>query len=134
METKCKKTKLEYLRVKLGYVGLFVVDAVGHSGGLALFWGDDVQLEIQNFSRRHINSIIKRADCDNFWKLTSFYGHPDWTKRHESWALLCHLQHFQSIPWLVIRDFNEIVSQNEKYGTVMTREFQMVAFREVLQD
>lgn len=53
METKCKKTKLEFLRVKLGYVGVFVVDRVGRSSGLALFWQDDVELEIQNFSRRH---------------------------------------------------------------------------------
>jgi exonuclease III len=134
METKCKQSRLEYLRVKLGYGGLFVVDSVGRSGGLALFWRDDVQLEIQNFSRRHINSIITQVDGDRVWKLTSFYGHPDWTKRHESWALLRHLQQFHLVPWLVIGDFNEIVSQNEKFGAVMTRETQMGAFREALQD
>jgi exonuclease III len=39
METKCKKSRLEYLRVKLGYGGLFVVDSVGRSGGLAFFGG-----------------------------------------------------------------------------------------------
>jgi exonuclease III len=59
LETKCQKNKLELLRVKMGYGGLFVVDPVGRSGGLVLFWRDDVNLEIQNFSRRHINSIIK---------------------------------------------------------------------------
>jgi exonuclease III len=122
IETKCKKTKLEYLRVKLGYVGLFVVDPVGRSGGLALFWRNDVQLEIQNYSRRHINSLIKEGDRDSYWKLTSFYGHPDCTKRNESWALLRHLQQLHPSPWLVIGDFNEIVSQNEKFGAVMTRE------------
>lgn len=50
METKCKKTKLENLRVKFGYMGLFVVDPVRRSGGLALFWQGKVGLEIQNYS------------------------------------------------------------------------------------
>ncbi|XP_059454900.1 uncharacterized protein LOC132185097 [Corylus avellana] len=134
METKCKKPKLEFLRVKLGYTGLFVVDPVGCSGGLALLWRTDVHLEIQNFSIRHINSIVKQEGSNNSWKLTSFYGHPDWTKRHESWALLRHLQNFSPELWLVIGDFNEIVSQAKKFGTVLTREGQMAAFREALQD
>jgi exonuclease III len=122
METKCRKAKLELLRVKMGYEGLFVVDPVGRSGGLALFWRDDVDLEIQNFSRRHINSIVKGVDGESSWKLTSFYGHPNWSKRHESWALLRYLQSYRPAPWLVIGDFNEIMTQDEKYGSIMARE------------
>lgn len=37
-------------------------------------------------------------------------------------------------PWLVIGDFNEIVSQEEKFGAVLTREGQMEAFREAFED
>lgn len=59
IETKCNKNKLENLRVKLRYGGLFIVDSVGRSGGLALFWREDVLLEIQNF---HINAIVKCED------------------------------------------------------------------------
>jgi hypothetical protein len=32
--------------VKIGFDGVFVVDPVGRSGGLTLFWKDEVQLEI----------------------------------------------------------------------------------------
>lgn len=38
METISRKQHLEWLRVKLGFDGLFVVDPIGRSGGLALFW------------------------------------------------------------------------------------------------
>jgi exonuclease III len=110
METKCRKEKLEVIRVKLGFAGLFVVDSVGISGGLALFWKDGDELEIQNYSRRHINAIVKQVANANFWKLTFFYGHLDWTKRHESWALLRHLKIFNPEPWLVLGDFNEVLS------------------------
>jgi hypothetical protein len=55
----------------------------------------------------------------NSWKLTCFYGHPDWTKRHESWALLNHLRSFAPLPWLCVGDFNEITEQSEKMGMVL---------------
>jgi exonuclease III len=56
LETKCKKGKMETIRVKLGYTGLFVVDSVGLSSGLALLWKEEQEVEIQNFTRRHINA------------------------------------------------------------------------------
>ena len=91
-------------------------------------------MEIHNFSRRHINFIVKRADGESSWKLTSFYGHPNWSKRHELWALLRYLQSYRPTPWLVIGDFNEILTQDEKSEIVMAREGQMKAFRDVFQD
>lgn len=46
METKCSKTRVEVIRVKLGFAGAFIVDPVGHSGGLALLWKEDGEVEI----------------------------------------------------------------------------------------
>ena len=75
---------MEYLRVKMGFDCMFVVDPIGRSGGLALYWNDVDGLEIQNFSRRHINAIVKNGTSGCSWKLTGFYGHPDWSRRPES--------------------------------------------------
>ena len=47
---------------KLGFLNLFVVDSVGKSRGLALLWGEDVVIDIQNYSHRHINDIVKTMD------------------------------------------------------------------------
>jgi exonuclease III len=41
METKQKTARMESLKFKLGYDCVFVVDCVGRSGGLALFWKED---------------------------------------------------------------------------------------------
>jgi hypothetical protein len=37
----------------------FVVDSIRKRGGLALLWNDEVGLEIQNYSRWHLNAAIK---------------------------------------------------------------------------
>ncbi|GLT55031.1 hypothetical protein SLA2020_281850 [Shorea laevis] len=58
METKLQRDKMSYVRGKLGFDNLFVVDCIGRSGGLALFWNNSIELEIYNYSLRHINAII----------------------------------------------------------------------------
>jgi hypothetical protein len=58
METKCSRVCVEVVRVKLGFTRAFMVDLVGRNGGLALLWKDDSEVEIQNFSRRHINTTV----------------------------------------------------------------------------
>ena len=81
--------------MKLGFEGLFVVELVGLSGGLALIWNEAHELEIQNYTRRHINALVKHEEIRNWWKLTCFYDHPIMARRHESWSLLELLKHFQ---------------------------------------
>jgi hypothetical protein len=134
METISHKNKLEWIRVKLDFAGMFVVDPVGRSGGLALFWKEEKELEIQNYSRRHINAIVNRSEEDGPWKLTCFYSNPDSSKRHESWALLKYLRLFAPEQWLYIGDFNEITRQEEKTGEARRREGQMASFRQALED
>jgi exonuclease III len=133
METKCSKARVEMVRIKLGFTGAFTVDPVGRSGGLTLLWKEEKEVEIQNFSRRHINAIITEEGVQS-WKLTGFYGHPEWAKRHEAWDLLFHLKSYIPDPWLVIGDFNEILEQSEKEGGAQRREAQMDLFRNTLEN
>jgi hypothetical protein len=76
---------------------------------------------------------VKEESDDKGWKLTGFYGQPNWTKRKESWDLLCHLKGFQPGPWLGCGDFNEIVAQHEKSGGANRKEAQMEQFCSVLE-
>ena len=58
METKVHDKNLDFLSIKLGMHNMFVVDSVGKNRGLILLWRDNFSVEIQNYSRRHINTII----------------------------------------------------------------------------
>jgi exonuclease III len=91
METKMINKKIEFLRYKLGFDQIFVVDSVGRSEGLALLWHDELQLSIQNFSRRHINVMITRKNDGVEWKFSGFDGHPNAAKRREAWAIMRHI-------------------------------------------
>ncbi|GLT63989.1 hypothetical protein SLA2020_365100 [Shorea laevis] len=134
METKLRQFRMQVIRLKLRYEGMLVVDPIGRSGGLALLWREAHDLEIQNYSLRHINAIVHTGDPRGSWKLTCFYGHPDRAQRFESWNLLSFLKRFNPEPWLCIGDFNEIVDQSEKVGGSIRSEWQMESFRTALDE
>jgi hypothetical protein len=84
MEAKSSKSKMKFIQVRLGFEGPFVVDPIGRSGGLPLLWKEKNEVEIQNYTCRHINAVIKHSYSTQPWRLTDFYGHPNPAKRHES--------------------------------------------------
>jgi hypothetical protein len=68
------------------------------------------------------------------WKFTSFYGHPDATKRYESWNLLKTLERLTPHPWVCIGDFNEVVVDSEKLGGNTRQRSHMLAFQQALEE
>ena len=59
MKTKLRGEKMKPIHYKMGFPNMFVVDSIGRSGGMALLWGDNINVEIQNYSQRHINGMIE---------------------------------------------------------------------------
>ena len=74
IETKNFNNKMEGIRKKLGFLGLFTIHPVGMSGDLALLWHDDSVLKIKTYSRRHIHAEVQSRK--GVWHLTRFYGNP----------------------------------------------------------
>jgi hypothetical protein len=134
METRLQQNKADQVRSNLGFDNCFVVGSRGKSGGLMLLWNSSSGVEIQNFSRRHINAVIQRFPDDLVWKFTGFYGHPEVGRRGESWALLRHLATLSPVPWLCLGDFNEIISMREKSSKPARPYSQMRAFQSALTD
>ena len=93
-----------------------MVDSLGKSGGLALLWGEEVEVEIINFNQCHINGVMKTSTYEAPWKFTKFYEHPDLTKRDEAWNLFKFLSKLTPNLWFCIGDFNETMSPSKKWG------------------
>jgi hypothetical protein len=133
METKIRGDEMELIQLKLGIPNMFVVDCIGKSGGLALLWDEDVTLDIQNYSQRHINGVVKLGMSGDQWKFTGFYGHSNPSKRNEAWALLKHLANFTPLPCVCLGDFNEILSPSNKWGGQGKPDSQMQSFKQTLE-
>jgi hypothetical protein len=134
IETKLRKMKMEQIHCKLGFKNSFVVESVEKSGGLALLWGEEISVDIQNYSNRHINGIITVPNSLANWKFAGFYGHLDATKRYEAWELLRYLANLSPDPWLCLGEFNEVVSMSEKWGGETKSSSQKGNFKSALED
>jgi hypothetical protein len=133
IETKTDHIFLERVRVGLGFAGKLVVDSIGRSGGLCLFWMESMDIGLISFSNFHID--VQVASVDNSrWRMTGFYGHLETSQRHHAWSLLRRIHAMSDLPWIVIGDFNEILDDSEKIGGLQRPRWQIENFRAALDD
>ena len=83
METHCQHEKLERWKIKLGFNSKLVINSVGLSGGLCLFWTNDNVVELLTYSQDHIDVRIRLGN-NKIWRFTGFYGHPVQAQRVHS--------------------------------------------------
>ena len=131
-ETKLKVRRMEKVKFRLGFPNGLIVPSRGRSGGLALLWSVDTNLEIKSFSNHHIDAIITESGNGLSWRFTGFYGYPETHLREDSWKLLYFLCNQFNLPWFCCGDFNEILSMNEKTGGTQRSQSQMDSFRNVV--
>lgn len=54
-ETLSNKEKMEWVRTRLGFQGMLVVEAYGRRGGVTLLWKEQDQAKLLSFSNNHID-------------------------------------------------------------------------------
>ncbi|XP_042939489.1 uncharacterized protein LOC122274518 [Carya illinoinensis] len=133
-ETKCYRIRMEGIRNKLNFDHSFIVDSVGRSGGIAFLWKKEVEAELNSYSNHHISLTVFPENLERSILLTGFYGHLVAAKRKESWNLIRLIHSNIQCPWLCLGDFNEILLQEEQFGSHARPFHQMEAFRSVVND
>lgn len=132
-ETKMDGKRMEKLKWMLGMSNMVLKDCYGKSGGLAMLWKKEINLELHNYSRYHIDVVV--IERDGFkWRFTGLYGEPSKEKRWKTWKLLRILKEQLSLTWLCAGDFNEILYNHEKRGGPARAQNQMDNFRMALDD
>ena len=131
METKQIVDEMRRIQADLHYRSMLVVLCILRAGGLAMLWKEEVSLGIQTYSSNHIDAHIM-TDPNSPWRLTGFYGRPGELRKHESWTYLRHLHSRDSLPWVCIGDYNEILKSEKKQGHLSRSIRLMEDFRTVL--
>lgn len=97
---------------KLGFPNVFIEDAVGFQGGIWILW-DGITL---NLSILQSNSQVVTCLINNSWVPSAMYASPMPSLRKNLWKLLDEIAVMISLPWMLERDFNEIINLTEKRG------------------
>ena len=133
VETWADEERLKEVQRNLNFENLFFVEQNNRGGGLALYWSNLINLNVESYSKNHINAIINKGARDA-WRFTGFYGEPVMHKCHESWDMLHQLSNRFKLPWLCSRDFNKIVRNSEKLGGSYKSHAQVQLFCDVIDE
>lgn len=117
VETKLNTSRIQSVKNRIGFLGLFCVDSLGLSEDLALLWNTEINVNVLSFSKNHIDAKVTNLGDLNPWRFIGFYGYPERNKRRESWSLLKHLHLKRNLPWALMEDFNDLRSSDEKLGS-----------------
>lgn len=117
-ETKLVGRHMGRTKFEIGFDNCLTIDYEGHSSGLCLMWRHKMSLTICSFSKHHIDALVcKEGKEGQHSQLTGIFEHPETSRsRPETWELLRILNNGNHNGLLVFRDFNEILSRNEKSG------------------
>jgi hypothetical protein len=70
-------------------------------------WKDTIKCGVMNYSKNFINLVVEEDE----WRLTCYYGYPERGRRRQAWDLLRELQDMSDLPWCIIGDLNDLLSQ-----------------------
>jgi hypothetical protein len=105
----------------------------GKGGGLALFWNEEVKVNLISFGNHHTDVKILEPN-GLIWRYTFIYGEPRAQDMPEMWKLLHRIKQDAKEPWLMMVDFNEAMWQHEIFLATNRNERQMENFCNALSD
>ena len=86
-ETQLHKKRVESLARSIGFERGFAVSSTGRSGGLGLFWNNNISIEILPYSQYHIDAVVKEVGKEP-WRITGVYGEAQTNERFKTWDML----------------------------------------------
>lgn len=109
------------------------VDCESKSGGLALWWNNDLVVDVLHYPKNHFHGLLTTtSDSGVKCILTKVYRPPETSRRSATWKFLKTLKLKEAIQWVVFGNFNVILTPNEKWSGMDKLKCQMEAFRDVL--
>ncbi|XP_018435286.2 uncharacterized protein LOC108807498 [Raphanus sativus] len=129
-ETKKCRDILVDLKLWLGYDGVFTVDHVGLSGGLAVFWKSGIKLDFKYADKNLIDMQVQYGEISFF--LSCIYGEPSSVGKEIVWERLSRIGVCRKEKWCLIGDFNEILNNGEKTGGPLRSEASFQPFGDML--
>ncbi|XP_043710063.1 uncharacterized protein LOC122658959 [Telopea speciosissima] len=133
IETKSNGERLWTLKRRMKYHEVYAINAVGASGGLALFWHQNIKVKIMFADARVIDCEVSSEQGNKFF-LTCVYGDPVKSQRQGIWNRIASFGMNKVDQWLCIGDFNSFLSWHEKVGGVKPGSQDMNQLREFLNN
>ena len=135
METRVGGDRATRIIEDLPFDGSIAIDTTDYAGGLWLLWKkEDVDVKLLSATEQEIHAFVKVRSSDLTWLIYAIYASPRSAERRILWENLKTVAHLHNLPWLMLGDFNEILSGEDKFGGNRVNVNKGLEFKECLDD
>ncbi|KAL1336367.1 uncharacterized protein [Arachis hypogaea] len=120
LETHVSGARGNQIRGKIGFDKSFLVDAVGHAGGIWCLWDSSVwSVDVLEHHKQFVHLKVS-SNNSNPWLITAVYGSPQWaTRRMLCQSLKLYVANV-NLPWCLVGDFNAMLHNHKKSGGALS--------------
>ncbi|MBA0642044.1 hypothetical protein Goklo_026507 [Gossypium klotzschianum] len=119
-ETRISGSKEESIVAKMGFDNYFRVEATWFSGGIWLFWNDNLSVEVLKVNSHFVHMRIQIRQNNSSFLCTVIHASPQWVLREVLWDNLGVIAVGIEEPWIMAGDFNAILSCEKREGSMYT--------------
>jgi len=113
-ETRLSGPRAQQVCERIGFRNSFRVEAQGFQGGIWVLWNsDEFHVAVLDTHDQFVTVEINLHDHPS-WNLTFVYASPQLQSRDLLWPQLQHLATQYHKPWLLVGDFNETATLEER--------------------
>ena len=113
-ETKHRKQVIDRIARGLRFDSNVAVEAMNKAGGMALFWTKETHILEVYKTTFTIEAKIEDNDTQVVWWFVGVYASCDPMIKKEQWRVLSNRKRLWGTRYMVARDFNDILSNEEK--------------------
>lgn len=132
-ETRVGKDRAHrYLR-GLPFDKWFATETLGFRGGIWVAWNSaTIELAVISSTVQEVHALVRSHNSSDFCLLSAIYASPRFEERKILWDNLKRIADNHRLDWLMMGDFNELLSNSEKRGGRPISQHRANLFRDCL--
>ncbi|XP_050241299.1 uncharacterized protein LOC126690218 [Quercus robur] len=133
LETRVGGDRAKGIIDRLPFDGSVHTDTIGYTGGFWMLW-DSERVDVNPLANteQEIHAIVKVRNANSSWLFTAVYASPRTDERHILWNNLIKTAELHDLPWVVVGDFNEPLSGEDKFGGRAVSVSRLLLFKKCL--
>ena len=133
METRVGGDKAKEIMDRLPFDEAIHRETIGYVGRLWLRWNlDRVVVSLLVATKQEIHLSVKVRPFDTQSLLFAVYASPRFNERCVLWNNLVNVASLHSSPWIIAGDFNEVLTDNDKFGGRAVNATRSLLFKDCL--
>ena len=134
MKLRTRLSAWRRLKKILHFDNCFVVEAMNKAGGIIVFWNKEIKIKEIKSSTFTIEVLIEDEEVNQEWWLIGIYASCDSQIRKGQWEVISRRKELWGENWIILGDFNNLCSNEEKWGGRHRKEWSFYDFKNFIHE